>query len=59
MAYTVDEVCKTYGGSKIDDVAFMGRSLYKCDENGEYIEEENKIHVDSNEEIVEIIKSKI
>ena len=42
---TVQEVCQGYGESVPKDVYYMGRSNFKCDGEGQMIEEDKRCHV--------------
>ena len=56
----VEEVCHEYHMEPPKtEIDYIGRSLYKCDEEGNYMPEEKPLHMDKTEEIVKFFDKKI
>lgn len=56
---TVSEICKHFICKEPAGVNYFGRSKYKCDQNGDYIDDGARIHVKETQEILHHIERKI
>ena len=42
---TVEEICRSFDCKAPEGIDYFGRSNYRCDEEGEFIDEETRTHV--------------
>ena len=56
---TVTEICKSYNELAPKNIAYMGRSDLKCDEEGDIIPDNRRKHVHHFEEIVRYFEYKV